>query len=114
MPSRAALGKAPPANAAKPSAPSNSTESPAPTLADRELQIFNDAGYTIKLHPPDYFLGCNVAPGDSPSKLNISMKAYVTQLASKYATCLGRSTCTWCTPRRRLRRSSRLTRLPCG
>jgi hypothetical protein len=32
-------------------------------LADRELKIFNDAGYTIKLHTPDYFLGCNVEPG---------------------------------------------------
>jgi hypothetical protein len=47
MPSRAALGQAPPANAAKPSAPSNPTASPAPRLADRELQIFHDAGYTI-------------------------------------------------------------------
>eukprot|EP00966_Prymnesium_polylepis_P110676 2560030-Prymnesium_polylepis.1 len=47
MPFRAALGRAPPANAAKPPAPSNPTASPAPTLADRELQIFHDAGYTI-------------------------------------------------------------------
>ena len=84
VPSRAALGHAPPANAAKPAAPSDPAASPAPTLADRELQIFHDAGYTIKLHPPDYFLGCNVTPGESHSKLGISMKAYVTQLASKY------------------------------
>eukprot|EP00966_Prymnesium_polylepis_P056633 1310273-Prymnesium_polylepis.2 len=40
MPSRAALGRAPPANAAKPSTLSNSTDSPMSTLADRELQIF--------------------------------------------------------------------------
>ena len=54
------------------------------TLADRELKIFNDAGYTIKLHSPDYFLGCNVEPGATPHQVSISMKAYVTQLATKY------------------------------
>ena len=54
------------------------------TLADRELKRFNDAGYTIKLHPPDYFLGCNVEPGATPHQVSISMKAYVTQLATKY------------------------------
>ena len=54
------------------------------TLADRELKVFHDAGYTIKLHPPDYFLGCNVEPGSTHHQLNITMKAYVTQLAEKY------------------------------
>ena len=54
------------------------------TLADRELKVFHDAGYTIKLHPPDYFLGCNVEPGPTHHQLNITMKAYVTQLAVKY------------------------------
>jgi hypothetical protein len=54
------------------------------TLADRELKTFNDAGYTIKLHPPDYLLGCNVEPGATPHQVSISMKAYVTQLATKY------------------------------
>ena len=54
------------------------------TLADRELKIFHDAGYTIKLHPPDYFLGCNVEPGPTHHQLNITMSAYVTQLAEKY------------------------------
>ena len=56
---------------------------PVPTLADRELQIFNDAGYTLKLHEPDFFLGCNVS-GDSPSSMNITMKAYVSQLATRF------------------------------
>ena len=54
------------------------------TLADRELRVFHDAGYTIKLHPPDYFLGCNVEPGPTHHQVNITMKAYVTQLATKY------------------------------
>ena len=58
--------------------------SPLPTLADRELQAFHDAGYTIKLHPPDHFLGCNITPGESHSSTLVNMKAYVEQLAVKY------------------------------
>ena len=78
FPSDPASGRPPQVNLAKPS------ESPAPTLADRELQIFHDAGYTIKLHEPDYFLGCNVEGGKSDHHMTLSMRAYVTQLASKY------------------------------
>ena len=89
FPKRAAAGRPPPVNLArdvqggdggKVQRGSGNNQ----TLADRELKVFHDAGYTIKLHPPDYFLGCNVEPGPTHHQLNITMKAYVTQLAEKY------------------------------
>eukprot|EP00966_Prymnesium_polylepis_P172667 3993210-Prymnesium_polylepis.1 len=58
---------APPANLAKPPPPDKPSSSPTPTLADRELKIFNDVGFSIKLHAPDHFLGCNITPGETPS-----------------------------------------------
>ena len=77
FPTREAGGPAPKVNVAKPVAPPQ-------TLADRELQVFHDAGYTIKLHEPDYFLGCNVESSESLHRLALCMRAYVSQLATKY------------------------------
>ena len=35
------------------------------------------------MHPPNHFLGCNITP-ESDSRTQLTMKAYVMQLASKY------------------------------
>ena len=89
FPSGPPVGKPPPVNLACDVQGGNGEKSQggnggSQTLADRELKAFHDAGYTIKLHAPDFFLGCNVEPGPTHRQLNITMEAYVTQLAEKY------------------------------
>jgi hypothetical protein len=89
FPSGPPVGKPPPVNLACDVQGGNGEKSQggnggSQTLADRELKVFHDAGYTIKLHAPDFFLGCNVEPGPTHRQLNITMEAYVTQLAEKY------------------------------
>jgi hypothetical protein len=53
-------------------------------LADAELDAFEAAGFTLtRSDVPRHFLGCNVDVHDE-SKLSLTMRAYVAQLASKY------------------------------
>ena len=70
--------------AAKVAPPLNAMKAQNESLADRELRAFHEAGFTIQVHEPDHFLGCNVDASGPLSRLNLTMRAYVLQLADKY------------------------------
>jgi len=52
-------------------------------LADAELRIFQDSYTSKQTDAPEFFLGSNLSI-ESDSRMTLSSKAYVTQLAKKY------------------------------